>query len=347
MDRRKNWLAHIMKEMTVVICNYNHEHFLAEAIDSALAQDYVHTRVMVIDDGSTDGSRAILKGYGARITSIFKENGGQVSAYNLGVQLVETDYMLFLDSDDLLYPGAVTEVMRRFEEGNWAKVQFRLNVIDQMSKRTGVYVPNSETNGDCRHLLLGGWLYPSPPASGNAYSVNALRQIFPIPETATNRYGADFYAIYGTALVGPVSTVPKSLGGYRVHRGGAQGVSFANSGQTNKAPIALASRWVTLREIALRRLGLQLPPDFYDFAHEKANFCSSVYQASLTTRWRWMLKDSHAYLHTIVANPFWSLKKKVGTLVLSSLCLVPYSPIADYAVRYIGNPLARHGTDGH
>jgi glycosyltransferase involved in cell wall biosynthesis len=330
-----------MKEMTVVICNYNYEQFLAGAIDSALAQDYANTHVMVIDDGSLDGSRAIVEGYRGRITSIFKENGGQVSAYNLGLQLVKTDYVLFLDSDDVLYPGAVTEVMQRFAQGNLAKVQFRLDVIDQMSKATGVYVPHSGVDGDCRGFLLNGWLYPSPPASGNAYSVSALRQIFPVPETAANRYGADFYAIYGAALVGPISTIPKSLGGYRVqHKGGA---SFANSDDTNKAPKAFTSRWVTLREIASDRLGLQLPPDFHDFAHEKAYFCSTVYQAPLTNRWRWMFSDSRAYLHAIVANPFWSLKKKVGTLALSSLCLVPYSPIADFAVRYISNPMARHG----
>jgi hypothetical protein len=333
-----------MKKMNVVICNYNYEQFLAEAIDSALAQDYMNTHVMVIDDGSTDGSRAIMEGYGERITSIFKDNGGQVSAYNLGLQLVNTDYVLFLDSDDVLYPGAVTDVMQRFERDNLAKVQFRLDVIDETGKCTGVYVPHSEFDGDCREPLLHGWLYPSPPASGNAYSVTALRKIFPVPEPAKNRYGADFYAIYGAALVGPVSSIPKSLGGYRVLHSGARGISFANSEQTDKAPKAFTTRWVILREMASRRLGIQLPPAFHDFAHEKAYFWSSVYQAPLTTRWRWMLWDSHAYLHAIVANPFWSLKKKVGTLLLSSLCLVPYSPIADHAVRYICNPLARHRT---
>lgn len=94
--------------------------------------------------------------------------------------------------------------------------------------------------------------------------------------------------------------------------------------------------------MASRRLGMQLASDFYDFGYERAIFCSSVYQAPLTTRWHWMFSDSHAYFHTILANPFWSLKKKVGTLMLSSLCLVPYSPIADFAVRYICNPVARH-----
>jgi glycosyltransferase involved in cell wall biosynthesis len=330
-----------MKEMTVVICNYNYEQFLTEAIDSALAQDYTGTHVIVIDDGSTDGSRAIMEQYGTRITPVFKDNGGQVSAYNLGISLATTDFVLFLDADDVLYPGAVTEVMRRFERENPAKVQFQLNVIDHASRSMGAYVPHSSIDGDCRKLLLDGWLYPSPPASGNAYSVNALRKIFPVPETVMDRYGADFYAIYGSALVGPVSSIPMPLGGYRVSATTGRDPSFANSDQSGKAPRAFSSRWIVLRELALRRLGMQLPFDFHDFAFERAFFYSNVYRAPLTTRWRWMLRDSHPYLHAIVANPFWSLKKKVGTLVLSSLCLVPYSPIANYAVRYICNPLAR------
>jgi glycosyltransferase involved in cell wall biosynthesis len=330
-----------MKDMTVIICNHNYEQFLAEAIDSALAQDYMSTYVIVIDDGSTDGSRAIIEGYGARVSSVFKNNGGQVSAYNLGLHLARTDYVLFLDADDVLYQGAVSEVMQRFESGNLAKVQFQLDVIDHTSKQMGAYVPHSRIDGDCRKLLLDGWLYPSPPASGNAYSVSALRKIFPVPETIKDRYGADFYAIYGSALVGPVSSIPVSLGGYRVYASAGRDALFANSDQQEKAPKAFPSRWVTLRELAWCRMGMQLPADFHDFAYERAHFYSNVYHAPLTTRWRWMLRDSHRYLHAIVANPFWSLKKKLGTLALSSLCLFPYSPVADYAVRYICNPLAR------
>jgi hypothetical protein len=123
-------------------------------------------------------------------------------------------------------------------------------------------------------------------------------------------------------------------------------VSFANSEQINKAPRAFNMRWAILRNIARARLQLELPPTFHDFSHEKAFFCSSVYHASFLTRWRWMLRDSRGYVHTIVANPFWSLKKKLGTLMLSSLCLVPYSPLSDFVVRYISNPLARRRAAG-
>jgi cellulose synthase/poly-beta-1,6-N-acetylglucosamine synthase-like glycosyltransferase len=72
-----------MNHVSVVICAYNHEHYLAAAIDSALAQDYPAMPVMTIDDGSTDGSRAVIEQYGTGVSAIYKENGGQVSAHNV------------------------------------------------------------------------------------------------------------------------------------------------------------------------------------------------------------------------------------------------------------------------
>src|SRR5580692_11308707 len=62
---------------TVVIINYNYEKFVAAAIDSALEQSYEPLEVIVVDDGSTDGSREIISSYGGRIRTLFQENGGQ------------------------------------------------------------------------------------------------------------------------------------------------------------------------------------------------------------------------------------------------------------------------------
>ena len=330
-----------MKSVTIAICNYNYERFLADAIDSALAQDYAATQVLVVDDGSTDGSRDVIASYGTRIRTVLKENGGQVSAYNRALDEIDSEYVILLDADDLLYPNAVTEVMRRFNSGDYAKVQFRLDVISRDGTATGVTVPHSEAPTDCGTLLREGWIYPSPPASGNAYKTSALRRFFPIPETSEGRYGADFFAIYGAALVGQVASIGHSLGAYRVHKSAPEDVSFANSEKNSKAPKAYAARWGALRYVAKHRLNIELPQTFYDFSHEKAIFCSEVYGAPLIDRWRWFAFESRNYLHSIVANPFWSVTKKAGTLGLTCLCLVPYAPLSNYVVRFISNPLAR------
>lgn len=269
-----------MNHVTVVICNYNYEHDLAAAIESALAQDYPATRVLIVDDGSADGSRAIIEQHGDRVSAIFKESGGQVSAYNHAIEVLGTEYPIFLDSDDIL----------------------------------------------------------------NAYRESALRSNFPVPEEGINRDGADFYAIYGVSLTGQIATIAKSPGSYRVQNTG-NSTSFANSEQLTKAPKAFSLRWTILRNLVRPQPQVELPAQFQNFSYEKTTFCSNVYNASLATRWCRVSGGWSSYFHAIIATPFWSLKK-LRTLVLSSQCLAPYSPLSDFVLRYISSPLARRRAAG-
>ena len=262
--------------------------------------------------------------------------------------------MIFLDADDLLYPDAVKEVDAAFAAGDYVKVQFKLEVMTSDGAHTGVMVPQSSPVENCGTLLRAGWLYPSPPGSGNAYRVDALKRIFPVPVTADNVYGADFYAIYGIALLGKVRAIDHALGGYRVHRSTMQrpnrasrsvadDLAFANSEDSLAGVRKAATRWRILRDIAGERLGERLPPSFLDFSAEKALFGNLLYRAPLSRRWRWFTRESGRYFHTVLANPFWSLRKKLAVSCLTALCLVPFSAISDRAVRYIANPLARAG----
>jgi glycosyltransferase involved in cell wall biosynthesis len=339
-----------VKDITIVVCSYNYERFLREAIDSALAQVPERTHVMVIDDGSTDGSRAIIASYGDRIEAVLKENGGQASAYNLGLERTATDYILYLDSDDVLYDGAVAEVLDAFERGACAKVQYQLAVIDGDSAPTGAHVPHSTPPEDCASLLRRGWLYPSPPASGNAYRVSALRKVLPIPKAKGRGIAADFFAIYGVALLGPVKAIDRPLGGYRVHRpasdsepGGTPqvGLSIANCQDIDEVVRAFPHRWDALRQLVRERLDETLPEHAIDFSYEKAHLCARVYDAPLAQRWRWILFDSGRYFRSIAANPFWSVGKKISAIGLTLVCLVPLQRVSDHAVRYLANPLAR------
>src|SRR5213594_4513645 len=76
---------------SIIVNNYNYGRFLREAVDSALNQTYRNTEVIVVDDGSTDGSPDIIAGYGDRIVPILKQNGGQNSALNAGFSLSRGD----------------------------------------------------------------------------------------------------------------------------------------------------------------------------------------------------------------------------------------------------------------
>lgn len=90
--------------VTVVIPNYNYAHYLREAIDSALAQTYDPVEVIVVDDGSSDGSREVIESYGTRIKSIFQQNQGVSAARNNGAAAGRGEFIAFLDADDVWLP---------------------------------------------------------------------------------------------------------------------------------------------------------------------------------------------------------------------------------------------------
>ncbi|MBJ7381603.1 MAG: glycosyltransferase, partial [Acidimicrobiia bacterium] len=69
--------------VTISISCYNYARFLGDAIDSALNQDYEHIQVIVVDDGSTDGSVEVASAYGDRILLVAQENAGQGSVFNV------------------------------------------------------------------------------------------------------------------------------------------------------------------------------------------------------------------------------------------------------------------------
>jgi glycosyltransferase involved in cell wall biosynthesis len=92
--------------VSIVIPTYNHAHFLGEAIESALAQGSVATEIIVVDDGSTDDPAAVVSRYpGVRL--IRQKNAGLAAARNTGWRAASGAFVVFLDADDRLLPGAV------------------------------------------------------------------------------------------------------------------------------------------------------------------------------------------------------------------------------------------------
>jgi glycosyltransferase involved in cell wall biosynthesis len=90
--------------VSVVIPSYNHARFVTQAVDSGLAQTYPNVEVIVVDDGSKDGTRQSLKPYLGRIRYIYQENQGLAAARNTGIQAAQGAYVALLDADDLWHP---------------------------------------------------------------------------------------------------------------------------------------------------------------------------------------------------------------------------------------------------
>ncbi|HEY4742768.1 MAG TPA: glycosyltransferase family A protein [Candidatus Acidoferrales bacterium] len=110
--------------LSVLIDTYNHERFIEEAIVSVLEQDFPSSEmeILVVDDGSTDGTPEIVKKFAPQLRYLRKENGGQASAFNLGIPEARGEIIAFLDGDDWWEKSKVTEVMTTFEKNPWAGV---------------------------------------------------------------------------------------------------------------------------------------------------------------------------------------------------------------------------------
>jgi glycosyltransferase involved in cell wall biosynthesis len=207
---------------TVIVNNYNYSRYVTHAIDSALNQTYVWTEVVVVDDGSTDGSRDAIATYGDRVLPVLKSNGGQASAFNSGFAASHGDFVIFLDADDTLQPDVVARVADVIAgRPETSKVQFRMEVIDAEGKPTGVIKPFAHLplrSGDLRRQVL---TFPDDmtwtPTSGNAFASSVLQQILPIPEEAYRPIGADWYLIHLAPLFGPVRSLEHVGAQYRLH----------------------------------------------------------------------------------------------------------------------------------
>jgi len=105
-----------MPTVSVIIHTYNNEKFIAETVESVLNQTYKDYEIIVVDDGSVDGTRDALLPYMHGIRYRYKENGGIASAKNAGISLSQTEFVAFLDHDDLWAPDKLQLQMEYFNE---------------------------------------------------------------------------------------------------------------------------------------------------------------------------------------------------------------------------------------
>ena len=110
--------------IAIVIPVFNRKDLVSDAIHSALAQTYPKVEVIVVDDGSKDGTSEELQSFGSRIRLLRQPHRGQSAARNLGWRSSEAHYILFLDSDDILEPYAIECLWKGFraaeqKDSNW------------------------------------------------------------------------------------------------------------------------------------------------------------------------------------------------------------------------------------
>jgi glycosyltransferase involved in cell wall biosynthesis len=210
----------------IVVTNHNYARFLPAAIESACSQTYPDVHVVVVDDGSSDESREVLRGYEDQVEVVLKEQRGQASALNAGLERCRGEVLLVLDADDVLRPQAAERVAAAFVAGpELAKVQFPMAIVDAEGKPTGAVKPGGHLRapvGDQRRAELASpFDLPWLPGGGTGFRTEAVRRILPIPAADYPRSGADWYLVHLTALLGEAALLDEVCAEYRVHGGNA------------------------------------------------------------------------------------------------------------------------------
>lgn len=136
--------------VSALVNTYNHQRFIAQAIQSVLDQDFPadQMEIIVVDDGSTDHTSEIIRPFLPRIRYIHKENGGQVSAFNVGVAESRGEILAFLDGDDWWAPKKISSVVAAFEKNpSIGSVGHAYYEVDENGCILGTMSPTSNTMG--------------------------------------------------------------------------------------------------------------------------------------------------------------------------------------------------------
>ncbi|TMH67074.1 MAG: glycosyltransferase [Betaproteobacteria bacterium] len=219
--------------VSVVIPSYNHARYLAAAIDSVLAQDYPRVELIVIDDGSTDGSPDVLKKYDQRFHWEVQANQGQAATMNRGWTMSRGEILAYLSADDILLPNAASAAvscLRRNAEAVLCYCDF--NLIDpggRLIRRI------STPDFSYRDMLVK---VICPPGPGAFFRRHAFETTGFWDGSLRTMLDYDYWLRLG--LQGSIVSIPQVLALYRMHAG-QETFSTMNESMSGE-PVRIVSR---------------------------------------------------------------------------------------------------------
>jgi len=209
-----------MPTVNVIIHTYNNERFIAETVESVLNQTYKEYEIVVVDDGSVDGTRDALIPYMQKIRYHYKENGGIASAKNAGIGLSQAEFVAFLDHDDLWAPDKLQLQMECFNENS----QVGLVYAKYTSFRDGKELRTKPEKG------YSGWIFKELlsksfiQTSTVVVKRECLDAVGPYDESFS--LGDEYDMFLRIARKFQCSFIDKSLTRYRVHDTNASNNDF-------------------------------------------------------------------------------------------------------------------------
>jgi glycosyltransferase involved in cell wall biosynthesis len=284
--------------VSIVIDNYNYGQFLRDAINSALNQSYANIEIILVDDGSTDDSREIIASYGDKILPVLKENGGQASAFNAGFDASSGELICFLDSDDILMPEKVAEIVTVFEcypDIGWCFHPLRLvNELrrELMEIRTA-RCPSGQRDFRA-YIQSGKRRFSHPATSGLCFSRSLLKLILPMPEAIT--ITSDNYLKFAAFYLERGFFIERELASQRIHCNNAYTLR-KDKPQLRASVDIIIAYWLKIKFPKLK------------------NFTNKLFAEGVGTYWRFGGVETP---YRTVANSYWKslpLSEKIEVLV--------------------------------
>ena len=220
--------------VSIVIPAYNHGRYLAEAIESVLAQDYPAVDLTVVNDGSTDNTADVLAAFAPRITAVSQPNAGQSSTISRAWASARGEIVSYLSADDRLLPGAISSAVAALLANPRAVMIYGdYELIDPESRRVRrVNAPDFDPSALVRRLECapGPGVFIRRDAADRAGGWDARY-----------RQSPDFEYWLRLSLVGPILRLPQPLAALRVHPGSA---SFAvTTPERAEEPVLIMERY--------------------------------------------------------------------------------------------------------
>lgn len=209
-----------MPKISVLLNNYNYGCFVGEAIRSVLDQDFRDFELIAVDDGSSDDSRDIIGSFeDDRIKTVFKANGGQLSAFNTGVLESRGEILCFLDSDDTYRPGYLRAVSEYYDRN--PDCGCLLGRVEYFGRRTGFdkTLYDEGPLGADPFAVIADYRWTGTPTS--AYSIRREFAAKFLPYCEGEKFWkvrADDLLVWGAELSGAIKySMPEPIVRYRVH----------------------------------------------------------------------------------------------------------------------------------
>jgi glycosyltransferase involved in cell wall biosynthesis len=204
-----------------LINNYNYADFVPEAVDSALRQSVAFDEIVVVDDGSTDGSRELLArryGRNPRVKIVTKRNEGQLSCFNEGLARSAAEVLFFLDADDVFEPNYLEQALDVYQRD--AGIDFVFCGHRLFGQREGVELCFNQDRDLGYSVVLTTYLRPWIGAPTSCLSMRRamLEKFLPLPFLQEWRTRADDCLVFGASLAGARKYfLAQPLVRYRVH----------------------------------------------------------------------------------------------------------------------------------